>query len=376
MLRDEAFADEVAALGPPLLRALDAVSQAMRQLHPPALPSIRAALTQFETPLEAAYEHFASLEPVDELHEFHAQLRDATAHALAALQGFTQGGSGPEATAHILGAMHRHARAQAILFPLRYALPPVHQYFLEPPVRSQRPVASAPDSAEDAPRVGLLNAHNDVGERGGFSLYVPESYTGDPLPLVVALHGGGGHGGDFLYTWLREARSRGFLLLAPTSRGPTWALQGPDVDAPALDSMQAFVRERWAVDPERVLVTGLSDGATYSLLYGLREGAPCTHLAPISGVLHPANFGNGNLARARERPIYLAHGRLDWMFPIRLARAAAQELEGAGAALVFREIEDLSHTYPREENDAVLRWLDPGLALPKGERGTRTPDAF
>lgn len=363
MERDDAFADAVAALGPPLLQALDAVSQALRQLHPPALPAIRAALAPFEDPLAEALESFGALAPSADVHELHAQLRDAAGHALAAIRGFTQSGAGPEATAHILGAMHRHARAQAALFPLRFALPPVHQFFLEPSARRRLPVARAPATDEDAPRVGLLHAHNDVAERGGFSLYVPETYGGAPLPLVMALHGGGGHGGDFLYTWLREARSRGFLLLAPTSRGPTWSLQGPDLDATALDSMLAFVGERWAVDPEHVLVTGLSDGATYSLLYGLREGAPCSHLAPVSGVLHPANFGNGNVGRARGRPIYLVHGRRDWMFPIGLAHAAAQELEKAGAALVFRDLEDLSHSYPREENDAILRWFAPQLAL-------------
>jgi hypothetical protein len=31
---------------------------------------------------------------------------------------------------------------------------------------------------------------------------------------------------------------------------------------------------------------------------------------------------------------------------------------------VFREIEDLSHTYPREENDRILTWFDRSLALP------------
>ena len=41
--------------------------------------------------------------------------------------------------------------------------------------------------------------------------------------------------------------------------------------------------------------------------------------------------------------------------------AAAVE---AGADLTFREIEDLSHTYPREENARILGWFDPGLALP------------
>jgi phospholipase/carboxylesterase len=36
---------------------------------------------------------------------------------------------------------------------------------------------------------------------------------------------------------------------------------------------------------------------------------------------------------------------------------AAKALEAAGAAVVYREIADLSHTYPRDENPAILDWL-------------------
>ncbi len=57
------------------------------------------------------------------------------------------------------------------------------------------------------------------------------------------------------------------------------------------------------------------------------------------------------------------HGALDWMFPVEIARMARDELAKAGADLTFREIEDLSHTYPREENARILEWLDPSLAL-------------
>ena len=172
----------------------------------------------------------------------------------------------------------------------------------------------------------------------------------------MALHGGFGHGADFIWTWLREARSRGWILLAPTSRGTTWSLMGPDVDAASLDSMLAYVRERWRVDAGRMLLTGLSDGATYTLLHGLREGSPFTALAPVSGVLHPHNFANGNVARAAGRRIRLVHGALDWMFPVDLARQAAKTLRDAGAAIEYDEAEDLSHAYPRERNGAILEW--------------------
>ena len=35
-----------------------------------------------------------------------------------------------------------------------------------------------------------------------------------------------------------------------------------------------------------------------------------------------------------------------------------------GADVLFREVPDLSHTYPREENARILEWFDPALALP------------
>src|SRR5437667_259352 len=84
--------------------------------------------------------------------------------------------------------------------------------------------------------VGL--ADNDSGTRGRFSLYVPEYYGGARAwPLVVALHGGSGNGRAFLWSWLRDARSRGAILASPTATGRTWALLGDDTDTPNLMRM-------------------------------------------------------------------------------------------------------------------------------------------
>jgi phospholipase/carboxylesterase len=79
-------------------------------------------------------------------------------------------------------------------------------------------------------------------------------------------------------------------------------------------------------------------------------------------VLHPLNFSNGNLARAVGRRIHLVHGALDWLFPVALARMARDAPRDAGADITYREIEDLSHAYPREANDRILTWFDPSLA--------------
>ena len=41
----------------------------------------------------------------------------------------------------------------------------------------------------------------------------------------------------------------------------------------------------------------------------------------------------------------------------KMARDAERALTKAGANVTYREIEDLSHTYPRELNPAILAWL-------------------
>jgi phospholipase/carboxylesterase len=205
----------------------------------------------------------------------------------------------------------------------------------------------------------VLHAENERDARGGFSLYVPETWDGRAsMPLVVALHGGHGHGRDFLWIWLREARGRDVLVLSPTSSERTWSIMGgEDVDGERLHGMVETVAARYPVDRARVLLTGMSDGATYALLWGLRDGTPFTHLAPACGVLHPLLVARGGVERARDKPIYLIHGALDWMFPVSTARMARDVLLTAGARLVYREIEDLSHTYPRDENPLILDWL-------------------
>ena len=258
-------------------------------------------------------------------------------------------------------ALRRFARAQETLYPLVSISDAVSRWFLEPARRDDDSLVARLRAAalrEDDVRVGVMHASNERDGRGGFSLYVPEYWDGRAaMPLIVALHGGHGHGRDFLWSWLREARSRGMLVLAPTSIDRTWSIMGgEDVDAPALRKMVDSVAERYPIDRARVLLTGMSDGATYALLCGLGEGMPFTHLAPACGVLHPGLLAGG-LARARGRPIYLVHGALDWMFPVYTARIAREALSAAGAALVYREIEDLSHTYPRDENPRILDWL-------------------
>jgi phospholipase/carboxylesterase len=45
------------------------------------------------------------------------------------------------------------------------------------------------------------------------------------------------------------------------------------------------------------------------------------------------------------------------MFPVQVARQTRDLLSAAGADVTYRELDDLSHAYPREINPAILCWL-------------------
>ena len=246
------------------------------------------------------------------------------------------------------------------LYPLAGVLPSVSRFYLEPERRDDQALLDrlAAGAARNDVRTGVMHAGNETTERGGFSVYVPEDYdAARAYPLVMALHGGSGHGRLFLWSWVREARSRGVIVVAPTAIGDTWSLMEPVVDSDNLARVLEQVAQEWRVDPTRLMLTGMSDGGTFTLLSGLDEDSPFTHLGPVAASFHPLLLTMADPRRAMGLPVYLVHGALDWMFPVAMARTAQRALTAAGAKVVYREIADLSHTYPRDENSAMLDWF-------------------
>ena len=205
---------------------------------------------------------------------------------------------------------------------------------------------------------GIIHDHNEPGSRGGFSLYVPEYYTPDRAwPLVMALHGGSGNGRGFLWSWLRDARSHGAILVAPTATGKHLGLDGR-----GHRHREPRPHSRCRAQPlehrsGKMLLTGMSDGGTFCYVTGLESASPFTHLAPVAATFHPLMAEMADAERLRGLPVYLVHGRLDWMFPVQVARQTRDALSAAGADVTYREIDDLSHCYPREMNAAILNWL-------------------
>jgi phospholipase/carboxylesterase len=351
----EAVVDDIVAVLPPLLQSLEALAFIARHLNPADFNATMEAAGTPDHALQALRPRL--LDWPGEFAHVHAALQSAGDAVMAAFTGLraVQHGHGDLIAA--FRSLRHVPRAQEALYPLAAKWPPVSSFFLDPALRNDADLL-ARLAAPAAPNSGVIHDTNQPGSRGGFSLYVPEYYTSDRVwPLVMALHGGSGNGRGFLWSWLREARSHGAILVAPTATGSTWALMGEDADTPNLSRILAWIRARWNIDPARLLLTGMSDGGTFCYVTGLERGCPFTHLAPVAATFHPLMAEMADAQRLRGLPIYLVHGRLDWMFPVEIARRAREALSAAGADVTYRELADLSHCFPREMNPALLDWL-------------------
>ncbi len=356
---EDAGLDDLVALLPPLLQSMEALTFVSRHLDPPRLPEVMAAVGAPEEPLR---ELRARLNAWPErLAGVRARLEVALDETVSAFEALRTGPDDPDGLRGAFRALRGLPRAMEALYPLASGLPPVSRFFLDAGARNDADLQLKLVQAPAREDVGVMHGGGEPGDRGGFSLYVPEYYSDErDWPVVFALHGGAGNGRGFLWTWLREARTRGVIVVSPTAIGDTWALSGPDIDTPNLQGILDEVQSRWRVDTSKVLLSGMSDGGTFTYVSGLEPASPFTHLAPTSAAFHPFLAEMADPARLRGLPIFVTHGARDWMFPIDMAREARTALENAGADVTYREIADLSHTYPREINGELLDWMGVG----------------
>ncbi len=205
--------------------------------------------------------------------------------------------------------------------------------------------------------VGLL-ALGPGGARDGY-LYAPAPAGGASVsPLVLLLHGAGEDARDGLALLRQQADAFGLVLLALSSRGPTWDLItgrgrcGPDVAR--IDRALEHAFSSCAIDHRRVAVGGYSDGASYALSLGLANGDLFTHVMAFSpGFLAP-------LGRAGSPRIFVSHGTRDGWLPIgSCSRRIVPELERAGYDVTYREF-DGPHVVPPGIGREAARWLTAG----------------
>jgi len=140
-----------------------------------------------------------------------------------------------------------------------------------------------------------------------YTVHVPPRCAGkSPVPLVIMLHGGGGTGRAAAYEtgWATKADEAGFLAVFPDAvpRDPTkpasfaanpqlWNdgsdrfYEGQEQvdDVGFLHAMLDDLLVRFAADPNRIYVTGFSNGASMTFRFGAEASRRIAAIAPVAG---------------------------------------------------------------------------------------------
>lgn len=192
------------------------------------------------------------------------------------------------------------------------------------------------------------------GRRDSYVFVPPGAGLARAAPLVLLLHGAGGHAHDGLRVLLHLAEHAGLILVAPASQMGTWDIiagrrYGADRDL--VDRALEQVFARYAVDKAHLGIGGFSDGASYALSLGLANGDLFTHILAFS----PGFAAPG--ARPGKPRVFISHGTRDPVLPIDpCSRSIARRLSADGIDLTYREF-DGEHVIPPPVAEEAVRWF-------------------
>ena len=326
--QEELHMEKVVVQRKALLTALDAI-----------VPELRAELNDVPVPSGSTAFNTQWGKILDHLENAYLLIMTSTPQQF--IQAFLQGG-------------REFSRGSYLLHALRAELPTLRDHWqLENALRQAS--ITEPVPAETTIQTSVTH-HPQTGSHAPYSLYVPEDYDPNKLwPLVIALHGSHGSGGEYLLTWLRAAKNQGYIVLAPQSRDVTWSIEQPSADIRSVLAMLTTVTQTYKVDTNRMFVSGLSDGGTFTYALGLHCPELFAGIAPIASVLPPGY----PLERAQSLPIFIVHGAQDFIFPVATARAAYARLQDNHfARVVYTELPDWGHAYTYSINETqVTPWF-------------------
>ena len=186
-----------------------------------------------------------------------------------------------------------------------------------------------------------------------YLIWVPEpaAQPAAGWPLLIFLHGSGERGGN-----LAKLKAHGPPRYAAAGRRFPFVLVAPQVDvgdswhSDAIEALRTDLVARWPIDPDRVLLTGMSMGGYGAWNYAVAYPEQLAAVVPVCGI--------GNVERAgrvAQVPVWAFHGARDAVVPIAGDREMVRAVRAAGGQVRFT-------VYPKVGHNAWERaYADPAL---------------
>jgi hypothetical protein len=190
-----------------------------------------------------------------------------------------------------------------------------------------------------------------------YAMYVPDDYRGDEaFPLIVYLAGNSGPAIEGVQLGSAAFERTGYLVLYPNAWGGWWRTATETM----VDSLLGEVMRQYKVDPERVYVSGLSNGGTgtldYVSLWPQRWSAAVVAMgAGLFGFLE-AGGDRPFVSNVTHTPMLFLHGKKD---PVINVGATTKTVDSLRAQHAIVEMK----LFPDREHEIVPGSGDDGLTV-------------
>lgn len=191
-----------------------------------------------------------------------------------------------------------------------------------------------------------------------YLLYLPKDYSKDKSkrwPLILFLHGAGERGSD-----LNKVKSLGPPKLVAEGKEMPFIIVSPQVperstwDPEALDALLGEIIGQYAVDEDRVYLTGVSMGGAGTWRLASAHPERFAAIAPICG------WGDLGMARRiGSIPTWVFHGARDDVVPLQASQEMVDALKQVGNEAKLTIYPDAGHDSWTEtyNNPALFDWF-------------------
>src|SRR5882672_941913 len=172
-----------------------------------------------------------------------------------------------------------------------------------------------------------------------YQFYDPDSTRA--LPAILLLHGAGGEPNDVMQPWLKLARKKGVVLVAPEIP----LERSYEATAPALfRCVMEHARLSASIDSSRIYLFGYSMGGYLAFDAAMLQSEYFAGAMVYANGIEEEYYGIVDRA-VRKIPVALYGGSQDQVYPIQGERRSRDYLVRRGFTVRYRELEGQDHSY-------------------------------